>query len=352
MENSLVYMPVFRVKSKEIELLSTFEFGKRIYPYIEIVKEKDRPKKMTYGHFHRILLTAIKSDTVFVDIPIHFKIAGNTNPEVIKFLRPMSDIDTRINALKQLSPMPKMVPVISSYHAITGITGSVNQQVNGLRKDFPRLAFRVTGKDPGFESEFNQAEPLITAADYLIVDFDEDPINPQNEDIKIVIEQLTKFKTCPVIVIRSAIPNSITYKSMENGSVIDDTDNRLMFQYKQMNASAFGDYVGIKKDMLTKAGGGKNIVFGFIYYDATSNKYFGFKAGSPGYEALKRDVIPQIITSEVSERLKKEGYLSMENKGWRLLNDENTATPGDLKRVSMEHYIHCVKYMIDGKEFD
>lgn len=318
------------------------------------MSEKDRPRKWTYSQFHRMLITAIKSDTVFVDIPIHFKIAGDTHLEVIKFLRPMIDVDARIQKLKELNGIEKMVPVISSYHAITGKTGSVKQQVNGLRKDFPRLAFRITAQDPGFESEMDQVEPCITAADHLIVDFGEDPIGLQSDSTKEIITRLSSFNTCPVVVLRSAIPNSLTYKSMENGTLIDDTDNRLLLQYKDLSATGFGDYVGIKKDNLVKSGGSENTVYGFVYFDATENKYYGFKGDTPGREALKRDVIPKIISSEVSKRMSEsaEGFLSPMNKGWILLHDEKTSSPADLKRVSMKHYLHCIKAMIEYKDFD
>ena len=133
MKASFVYMPVFRVRSHELDLLKSYDFGDRVCPYIEIVKEKDRPRRMNYSTLFRSLILAIKSNSVFVDIPIHLRLENNTHPDVIEFLAQMRDVDRRIAALSSLSPMPKMIPVISSYHSITGETGTVKKQVEKLR---------------------------------------------------------------------------------------------------------------------------------------------------------------------------------------------------------------------------
>ena len=190
MEASFVYMPVFRVRSHELDLLKSFDFGDKICPYIEIVREKDKPRKMSYSTLFRSLIMAIKSKFVFVDVPIHFRLENNTHPEVIKFLSQMRDVDNRILALSKLAPLPKMIPVISSYHKITGETGTIKKQVEKLRSTFSRLAFRISAKDPEFESEMDQVEPWLTAADHLIVDFDEDYLNPADDHFKDISRRL------------------------------------------------------------------------------------------------------------------------------------------------------------------
>jgi hypothetical protein len=256
MEASFVYMPVFRVRSHELELLKSFVFGDDICPYIEIVKEKDRPRKMSYSILFQSLILAIKSNSVFVDIPIHFRLETNTHPEVIKFLSPMRNVDHRILALLKLAPLAKkMIPVISSYHIITGETGTIKKQVEKLRPTFSRLAFRISAKDPEFESEIDQVEPWLTVADHLIVDFDEDYIDLDGDHVKDISKRLANLSICPIVVLRSAIPNEIKYKDFEDDEEIPETDNGLMRQFKSLNASAFGDFAGIKKDRLPKSGG-------------------------------------------------------------------------------------------------
>lgn len=354
MEASFVYMPVFRVRGQELDLLKGFEFGNKICPYIEIVKEKDRPRKMSYATLFRSLITAIRSNTVFVDIPIHFRLATDTHPDVIKFLTPMRSVENRIRGLSALAPLDKMVPVISSYHTITGETGTIKKQVEKLRPTFPRLAFRITAKDPGFESEMDQVEPYLTGADHLIVDFEDDFIDLNSDHIKDINKRLSNFSLCPVVILRSAIPNEIKYKNFEDDEEIPETDNRLLRHYKSFGASAFGDYAGIKKDLLPKSGGSEKIVYGCIYYDGSNNSYYGYKGSSPGYAALKDSVIPMVIQSKATQRMRESGldFLSGANRGWKLLHNPAIGRPGDLKRVSMEHYLHCIKTLIEAGKFD
>jgi hypothetical protein len=357
MEASFVYMPTFRVRVQELDLLKDFEFGPQICPYIEIVREKDRPRKISFWELYYSLILAIRSKSVFVDIPIHFRLATGTHPEVIKFLSPMRDVERRIQALLQLTKLTtpaKMIPVISSYHTLTGETGSIKKQVEKLRPSFSRLAFRITAKDPEFESEMDQVEPWITAADHLIVDFDEDHIDLNSGQIKDITSRLAAFTVCPVIILRSAIPNEITYKNFINDEEIPETDNRLLHQYKLLNASAFGDYAGIKKDKLSKSGGNNEIVYGCIYYDGTNNTYYGFKGARPGYDEIKNTIIPMVKTSNATKRMQDSGLslISDVNRGWKLLQNPTVGRPGDLKRVSMEHYVHCIKTLIEAGKFD
>ena len=354
MKASFVYMPVFRVRQQELELLKHFDFGNRICPYIEIVKDKDRPKKMSFSIFFRSLILAIKSHTVFVDIPIHLKLDSKTKKDVMEFLLPMRQVENRIKTLLSLAESDKMVPVISSYHTLTGETGTIKKQVDKLRPIFPRLAFRITAKDPDFESEMDQVEPWLTPKDYLIVDFDEDSIELNSEQIAEIIARLSQVSICPIVALRSAIPIEIKYKDFENDEEIPKTDNRLLSRYKLLNASAFGDYVGIKRDLLPESIARKNVIFGFIYYDATTNKYYGYKGETAGFSAIKDSVIPMIIRSEATKRMQKSdlNFISDSNRGWNLLTGPAYGRPQDLKRISMEHYVHCIKVLIDAGKLD
>ena len=47
MDNELMYVPVFRSKQQEIQVLKSFVFDKNVYPYIEIIKELDRVSKQS-----------------------------------------------------------------------------------------------------------------------------------------------------------------------------------------------------------------------------------------------------------------------------------------------------------------
>lgn len=350
-------MPVFRVRKHEMEVLRAFDFGRRMCPYIEIVKEKDRPRKMSSSLLYRSVIHGIKSNTVFVDIPVQFRLDSKKDKEVIEFLTPMQNVDYRIRTLisfASLQQVEKMVPVISSYHKITSETGSIKKQADKLRPTFPRLAFRVTAKDPEFESELDQVESHLTAEDHLIVDFEEDAVNLESDHIKELIVRLSKITICPIVVFRSAIPNSIKYKDLQDDEEVPGADNGLLRKYKTLGASAFGDYAGIKKDLLPNGGGSDKITYGCIYYDGTNNQYYGYKASQPGYAAVKDSVIPSVINSQASERMLESSmqYLNNENRGWKLLQDEKTGTPGDIKRVSMEHYLHCIRTKVEAGHFN
>lgn len=354
MNASFVYMPVFRVRTYELEVLKSFHFGNRICPYIEIVKEKDRARKMTHTQLFKSLILAINSPTVFVDIPIHFKSTKRTNPDVIGFLTPMRNIEKRNSALKNLGPMEKMVPVISSYHSITGETGSIKKQVEALRPSFQRLAFRISSRDSEFESELEQVIPFLSEKDHLIIDFGEDFIDLTSNEIADINTALKEITVCPIVALRSAIPNDIKYKDFEDDEEIQETDNRLMQQYRLLNTSAFGDYAGIKKDLINKGVGSEKTIYGCVYYDATTNCYFGYRASSPGFDAVKQSVVPKVIDSDATERMRqsKLDFLAANNKGWELLNDLTINQPGIMKRISMEHYLHCIKTMIDAGMLD
>jgi hypothetical protein len=353
MKASFDYMPVLRVRTHELELLKGFDFGERICPCIEIVKEKGKTKKISYSIFYEMVIRAIKCNTVFVDIPIQLKMDRNTNPKVANFLLPMRDVEHRIKAFTSITPLGKIVPVISSYHHLTGAVGTIKKQVTKLRPMFPRLAFRVSAKDPEFQSEMDQVEEWLTEADHLIVDFCEDSINYNSDHVVEIKNRLANIHICPVVILRSAIPHDVKYKDFENDEEVPGSDNRLQSQYKLLNASAFGDYAGIKRDLLPKSGGGENTVFGCIFYDSTENKYYGYKGAGPGYSELKDTVIPAVLQSDATKRMQADelDFISDTNLGWRLLHDAGTAQPGQLKRVSMEHYLHCIKVLIAAGRF-
>lgn len=356
METSLVYMPVFRVRAEEVKLLKSFEFGNRIYPCLEIVKEKDRKdSKKSFEQIHRPLIKSIQSETVFIDIPMHFKTVTNTNDEVIKFMRKMTDIDTRIKYMQTLSTeADKIIPVISSYFHINGKTGSLKKQSTELRKNFPRLAFRIFSST--FESDLDQVEPLAQQGDYLIVDFGEKEIDRGDDDTLDIINLLSSFNKCEVIIVRSAVPGKLTNVELPHDDVIPYLDNGLMNIFRDFHASAFGDYAGIKKDNITEGG---TISPGFVYYDSIRNEFYGYKGMVKELSEFSDTIIPAVLASDPTGRMQKStlGFLSTDNEGWNMLQRmdagiEPSKSMGKFKRISMEHYVHCIRTMIDNGDFD
>ena len=357
MQASFVYMPAFRVRTIEWEVLKYFDFGDRICPYIEIIKEKDRPRKMSSSTLYRAMIQGIRSKSVFVDIPFQFMLKDISDPAVINYLTAMRNVDHRINTLLSFASLQKpekMIPIISSYFFITGTAGTVAKQVEKLRPTFSRLAFRITAKDPEFESELESVESFLTAADHLIVDFEESALNMDKENIKELGTRLSKIQICPVVILRSALPVAVKYKDLNNNEEVIGSDNKLLRQFKTLGASAFGDYAGIKKDLLRGAGGSDKITYGCIYYDATNNQYIGFKGAGPGYKEIKESIVPAVLDSVASQHMLESPipYLDERNKGWKFLRSNYISRPRDVKKFSIEHYLHCVRAKIEAGNFN
>ncbi len=362
MENSLVYMPVLRMREQEINVLNSFQFGNRIWPYIEIIRAEvpgsnGLSPELLYPNFIR----CIKSQKVFVDIPVHFKSVAATDPAVTSYLRSFDDMDKRTAKLISFADgSEKMIPVICSYRNISGRSGTIQKQATDLRTIFLSIAIRIAGQDPEFESEMEQAVQCLTSNDYLIVDFKEDDMDRRSSFIKEVSERLTSFTTCPVIILKSAIPETLKYKEIEHGEPVISSDNSVVTKFNTLlNASAFGDYAGIKCDMLVKLKMTKQVVMGFYFYDPIQNTFYGFKGQQAGFSEIKDTILPAVINSDIVKNMKAAGadYLSNINEGWKLINWMNegvikAGNPGKLKRISMEHYLHCIRTKIENGEFD
>jgi hypothetical protein len=61
-----------------------------------------------------------------------------------------------------------------------------------------------------------------------------------------------------------------------------------------------------------------------------------------------------VKNSNVTKRMQQSAlkFISDDNRGWKLLQSPSVGRPGDLKRVSMEHYLHCIKTLIEAGNFD
>lgn len=355
MANKFIYMPVMRVRQEETKTLRSFDFGDRIYPCLEILKEKDRDnnKKVDFASYHLDLIKGIKAKNVFIDIPMHFKVQNNTKDPIKKFMRQMTNMDNRNARLLELSSAAdKIIPVISTYFNITGRRGSFAKQESVLRKKFPRIAFRIFADK--FEDELSAIEMLIQPNDFVIVDFVEDEINLTYADTQDIQDRLEYFDTCPVIIVRSAVPNKLTYPGL-----INDTDcgidNSLLTKFKTLNADAFGDYVGVKRDAITD--GGASFVPGFFYYVATSNQFFGFRGNRKDLDDYGTVIVPAVMASTSSRRMRREGFLQNDNIGWKTLNGIvaktiNHKRAATFKYISLEHYLYCMRKKIEDGDFD
>ncbi len=156
---------------------------------------------------------------------------------------------------------------------------------------------------------------------------------------------------------------------LNHGSRIDTIDNSLLYIFKEFAGHCFSDYVGIKKDNITSGG---VISPGFLFYDAVTNNFFGFRYKNGGHKKgeakpelieFETTIVPAVIASKPSERMKSDplDYLGVGNKGWGIITNielgennggESGKSAAKFKRISMEHYLHCMKVKISNGDFD
>lgn len=372
-------MPVFRARQQEIAVLKSFDFGENIFPCIEIVKELDRkspPPRAKKGKsvkspivksFEKVylpLIQEIKAKRVFVDLPNHLDTVRGMNPDVILFLKTVVYLrKERTEYMKKLSSLAnKVIPVLSTYSQITNEIGSITKQADDLRPLFKVLAFRTFPKT--FSLDMPQIEKLVRRNDYVIIDFGNREVDMDDPDLQEIGEALRRID-CNIVIHRNAFPMDITLSKLSHNEVVDIIDNSILTKYRDFSGNCFSDFVGIKKD--NKMGTGGISSPGFIFYDAVTNDFYGYryKYGShvkgetpPHPSEFETTIVPAVLSSEAAKRMKKNrlDFLGIENAGWKtILNISNKGesgqAPAKFKKIGMEHYLHCLKLKIANGDF-
>jgi hypothetical protein len=346
------YMPIFRGRQQEFIVLRNFSFGEKIMPLIEIIKEKDRSNNPLAPHEIILeLVESVSANKIAIDLPVYLSLSTSTADEVIKFYRKViSSVTERIKFFNSLSSQnDKIIPVISSLLFQTGEVETIKIQYDSLKEVYPCIAIRL------FFNGFNETKAdvlkcALRANDFIIFDLDTVPVsNP------IIRKYSNEFKkelpdTFKVLV-RSAINTDIQNVKLPEGDVIGEADNSLLEQFKAYSFNAFGDYVGIKKDEMPAGGG---ISPGFIFYDPLDNVYYGYKGDIRKLQEFEKKIVPQVLSSNVVNRIlnEKPQYLNDENKGYKTLlniqaHEESGKSQAKFKKISMEHYLHCIKININ-----
>lgn len=352
-----IYTPVFRYRQEEKKVLSSFDFGDKIYPYIEIFKKLERKhtsKKKAEPEFHEVyipVLRAIKSEKVFVDLPVQIKTSRRMKTEVLQFLtKVVGNRIERTSHLLDLNPVSKkIIPVISTYAQRTGEPNSILLQEGDLRLIFDHLAFRTSSLT--FTNDMQQISKVVTEKDYLFIDLEEYSLSSDDDlySFDFMLDFIRNFTTCPVIILNSPIHHTTTNSGLDHGMRIEKADNSLQSVFRSYGAAGFGDYAGIKKDLLEEGGG---VSPGFILYDAVENSFYGYK-GKSGKEAdlddLRSIIIRDLLKSDPVTRMNSSPnhYIDSQNQGWKLIKDmwagiEPHKSQAKFKRVAMLHYLHCI----------
>jgi hypothetical protein len=360
MDNNIIYMPTFRVRQQENLVLRSFDFGQHMYPLIEIIKEHDRARKSelqkSFEEIHIELINNINANRVFVDLPVYLKQSGSVKDEVVAFsFSVINDPEKRCEYLNKFSGLrEKVIPVISSYLLKTGEQGTIETQFELIKNNFDSVAFRLFPLT--FNIDFPIIDSLIRPNDYIILDLDQIPPYP-SPPLKHIIKTLKECLEGTKILLRSAINNEIQNVKLDHGQVVMEADNNHIdvTQMELLGVNATGDFVGIKKDELTAGG---TISPGFIFYDATENQYFGYKASIKGELSEFEDtIVPAVLESSATEAMlaHEPPYLTTDNWGYNtLVNIKNRQESGKsqakFKRIAMEHYLFCIRLKIQIKE--
>lgn len=358
--SDLVYMPTFRSRQQENLVLKSFDFGDHIYPLLEIIKEYDRkPSNKSQKKADAVygsLIDEIRAKKVFVDLPVYLKERPSMKKEVLNFSREFcADKEKRTKFILSLADLSdRIIPVISSYLHRTGEADSLRFQFDALSSSFDSICFRMLCNH--FVEDWEEVSKLVRETDYVIMDLDVIPpyVSPA---IKRIVGLWEDFDKCIKIVLRSAINTGIQNVSLNHGKIIYDADNNLLDTYKRdFKADALGDYVGIKKDDLTSGG---TISPGFILYDPIDNQYIGFKGKVKNLAEFENTIVPDVLSSEYVRRMRSDhrGYIDDNNIGWEtLLKIKEGLVSGrsqaKFKKISMEHYIYCMKRKIECGVFD
>lgn len=357
------YIPILRSRQQEFAVLKSFDFGYRIFPYLEIIKERDRDysnkkynkKPKEFEEFYIPFISSIKANLIFIDLPNHLQAKRSMKQATIEFLT--SIVANRVKrteyVIKLAKLSDKIIPVISSYYSKTREKDSIILQERDLRAHYKTLAFRVF--ETTVERDLQQIYKVIRPQDFIFMDWEESSLEKEDPR-QIEIAELLKESKCNVVIHKNAFAKDISNVKLEHGKVVKNIDNTLLDKFSQFGGQHFSDYAGIKKDDISDGG---TISPGFVYYSASENLFYGFKGVRKDLQEFETTIIPDIISSPATKKMKtsKLDYLSTKNKGWEIINNinegiESGKSAAKFKRIGLEHYLFCLKKKIENEVFD
>lgn len=341
MEN-LKYVPVLRYRQEEWAALTTVNLSSKILPLLEIIKEL--PRKGMKGSFETIYPAKLASlnRPLMVDFPTYLPIVTSTESEVASFLRPVqADPNIRVGRFRKLASVPNLIPVVTYNPQIPFISGVIRDTARSLRETFPRLAFRLFYN--GFAAAISEVQQVAEAGDLFILDIDSSPHT--STPLKNLYQQIVSLGRriqCKTVIIRSSIPDSLYNVNLPHDQPVPEIDNSLLQTYSTYRFDAFGDYAGIKKDLLRKGG---RISPGFIFYSASTNESIGYRGRTFRLSEFTQYIVPSVLRSKyyaaysTSHRSSCPGCLLIQNIA-------NGKAKGDhqplWKRIAIMHYLYTM----------
>jgi hypothetical protein len=218
-------MPTFRARQQEMIVLRSFDFGNRIFPLIEIVKEKDRSNnQQSFQEIYTSLIVNVHSEKVFVDLPTYFRDASGMQDEVVAFNRTvLSNLDNRLAHYNLFAAQsPKVIPVVSTLFLKTGEANTITQQFQALKERFPSVAIRTFTST--FSNDITEILALLKENDFLIYDIHEGVglTSPVIKKDRAILSEITL--PCK-IALRSAINTDIQNVRLNHGEIVYEADN-------------------------------------------------------------------------------------------------------------------------------
>lgn len=348
MEN-LKYVPVFRSRQQENLVLNEFDFGDKIFPIIEIVKEKDRKNNQcTSFEIYSNLIKNVRAEKVFLDLPVYIQLSNSTNEEVVIFSRTvLENTNERIKYIKQFCGIKKVIPVISGLSMKTGEVNTIVNQFNALKSHFENIAFRVFHNS--FDLDYNEISTCIRLDKDILI-YDLDNISITSPVFRIQRKRISEIIALRKIIVRSAIGNEIQNTKLEHCKVVAEADNSLLELFDRNGFDSFGDYAGIKKDDLTSGG---TISPGLIFFDPSENLYYGYKSEVKKLEEFERTIVPAVLGSNYIKYLEqnKPEYIKG-NGAMQIMRDiisgtEAGKSQAKFKKIAILNYLHCIKTTFD-----
>lgn len=340
---NLKYVPVLRYRKEERGALKQVRLSSKTLPLIEIVKE--RPASNMKGDFATIYTNDLRTlaHPVMVDFPTYLPLGSSTSQEVANFLRPVQlDPTRRIDLFRTLASVPDLVPVVTYNPQIPFVPGIITKTARELRETFARLAFRLFERD--FSSALREVTTVAQAGDIVVLDIDD--AAHTSPTVQGLYGQITALKAnpgCKTVLVRSAIDDTITNVGLIDDQPIAAADNSLLTSYNRYGFDAFGDFAGIKKDLLHDGG---TISPGFIFYAWHTNEFVGYRGRVKNLWEFKRHIGPTVLASRYYARYGANHHSSC--PGCQTINSivngpETGRSQGLWKRIAVMHYLYTME---------
>ena len=337
------YVPILRYRQEERAALRSLALTAKTMPLIELVK--DKPNANMKGNFKEAYERDLDTVEVpfMVDFPVYLPLNASTQDDVRSFLLPLKrDRKRVITRFIELSSVANLVPVLSYDPYTTYAPGSVAKEAAVLRQNFPRLAFRV------HIGHFDDlvADLVGTARTNDIAIFDLDKAPHSNPVLQAKYQKMQRLKSrtgCITVLARAALGAEITNVGLSHGQPIAEADNSLLTMFGTYKFDTFGDFAGIKKDLLQKGG---SVSPGLIYYYWTDNCYMGYRGNVKALSEFRQHIVPSLVASPLWKALSPQHLASC--PGCKYVaevhsGNQTGANQAIWKRASIMHYIHTME---------